>query len=209
MARVATGMAIASSAAKMDRQRLGQRGADATNVPANDSGSRLTLIDRERDIRSVLAAEYTALITYSQRLTANGPEAADLVHIVCIRVLSQPPVSGVENLSGWLRTVVFHTFVDFRRRARREIPTDPAVLDQSTTAFEPETCGPSVTMDDLRALVSALPAHYRVPFELFVFEHMRYAQIATMLGVSCSTVGTRINRARQRLRLLIRARQGR
>jgi DNA-directed RNA polymerase specialized sigma24 family protein len=65
---------------------------------------------------SSLAAEYRALISYSRRLTGNAPEATDLVHIVFTRVLSQPtPVAAVENVSGWLRTVLFHTFIDLRR----------------------------------------------------------------------------------------------
>jgi RNA polymerase sigma-70 factor (ECF subfamily) len=201
-----TGMAIASPTTTMGTEQ-GRRAGGHAVPAANDTRRPVLVIDR--DIGGVLAAEYRSLITYSRRLTSNGPEAADLVHIVCARVLAQQtPIAGVENLSGWLRTVLFHTFIDLRRRAKWEIPTDSAALDQPTTPPEAEPPGPSVTIDEIRALLLAVPAHYRVPYELFTFEDMPYARIATVLGLSCTTVGTRINRARERLRRLILLRYG-
>lgn len=204
MGRTLMGTAIASSMVNVDEEHCEQRGGRAP-APANDQQGDGRLVDR--DICGVLAAEYRALITYSRRLTANGPEAADLVHIVCTRVLSQrTPITSVENLSGWLRTVLFRTFVDLQRRARREIPTDSAVLERPTTVPEAEIEAPDVTIDDVRAVLATIPAHYRVPYEMFTFEHMPYARIAAVLGLSLATVGTRINRARGRLRQLIRER---
>ena len=206
MARMVTGMAIASSTTTMGTQQ-GRRVVGHAAPAANDTRQPELPIDR--DIGGVLVAEYHSLITYSRRLTSNGPEAADLVHIVCARVLAQrTPIVGVENLSGWLRTVLFHTFIDLRRRARWEIPTDAAALEQPADAPEAEPPGASLTIDDIRTLLSSVPTHYRVPYELFTFEDLPYARIATVLGLTCTTVGTRINRARERLRVLIRRRYG-
>lgn len=195
MARMLAGMAIASATTTMARER-------------SDEGHGATALVG-RDIGGLLAAEYRSLIIYSRRLTSNGPEAADLVHMVCARVLSQPtPIDGVENPPGWLRKVLFHAFVDLRRRARWEIPTDSAALELPAAPPETEAPGPQITIDDVRALLAVLPPRYRVPYELFTFEDMPYARIAVVLGLPCRTVGTRINRARERLRRLIRARYG-
>jgi RNA polymerase sigma-70 factor (ECF subfamily) len=207
MARSVSGALIASSASAVNGTRLAHRSAEATSVAANDGVNQLIVIDRR--IGGLLAAQYRSLIAYSRRLTSNGPEAADLVQIVFVRVLSQPaPVAAVRNLSGWLRTVLFNTFVDLRRRERREIPTDSAALDRRVAAPDEETALPQVTADDVRTAVAALPAHYRAPYELFTFQQMSYARIAAVLGLSRTTVGTRINRARERLRRFILARQG-
>jgi len=207
MARSVTGMVIASSAPVVDGDRLARRGGEATSVPTNDGPKHVIVIDHR--VGGLLTAEYRSLIAYSRRLTCNGPEAADLVHIVVMRVLSRPtPVAAVENLSGWLRTVLFHTFVDLRRRERREIPTDAAALEGRAVAPDEETASPQIDVDDLRALVAALPANYRAPYELFTFQRMSYARIAVVLGLSRTTVGTRINRARERLRRSILVRQG-
>jgi RNA polymerase sigma-70 factor, ECF subfamily len=205
--RLLEGTAVASATESMERQRVGDRGDRLPPRRTSDRRARAMPIDS--DIGRLLAAEYRSLILYSRRLTSNAPDAADIVHIVCARVLSQQAAAvDVENMSGWLRTVLFHTFVDLRRRAQREIPTDSEALDCPAAMPEADAAAPRPSIDEVRALLSALPPHYRVPYELFTFEEMPYARIATVLGLSSTTVGTRINRARRRLRRLIRARYG-
>jgi RNA polymerase sigma-70 factor (ECF subfamily) len=203
-------MAIAPATQAVGREDLARRASGATSAtsPVTNVGPNGVIMIEGR-IGGLLAAEYRSLIAYSRRLTGNGPEAVDLVHSVVTRVLSQPtPIAEVGNISGWLRTVLFHAFVDLRRRERWEIPTDSAALDRRSAVPEEEPTPPLVTIEEVRALLAALPAHYRMPYELFTFEGMPYARIAVVLGLSCTTVGTRINRARERLRRLIRARQG-
>jgi RNA polymerase sigma-70 factor, ECF subfamily len=162
----------------------------------------------QQAVGGALVAEYAALVTYSRRLTSNGSEATDLVQMVCARVLSQQTeVAKVENIAAWLRTVLFRQFVDVRRREKWEVPVESATLEQSCENNEPESRPFQVTVDDVRTLVPSLPAHYRVPYELYTFEEMPYSRIAAVLGLSCKTVATRINRARRRLRNLLEAQQ--
>jgi RNA polymerase sigma-70 factor (ECF subfamily) len=137
-------------------------------------------------------------------LTSNGPEAPDLVHAVFARVLSKwTQVAHPDNMSAWLRRILFHMFIDVRRRARWEIPTDAAALDRPAEPDTPEPPALRPTTAEVRALVLSLPEHYRAPYELFTFEEMSYEQIAARLAVPSRTVGTRINRARRRLRVLL------
>jgi hypothetical protein len=149
MGRTLVGMAIASSIATVDEGHGARRGGHAP-APANDQQANGRLVNR--DIPGLLAAEYRALILYSRRLTANGPGAVDILHMGCARVLSQrTPIEGVENPSGWLRTVLFHAFVDLPRCARWEIPTDSAALERPTNHDRPSPrCEPvrQVTHED-------------------------------------------------------------
>jgi len=209
MARSMMGMAIDSSERTVGTADLARRADNATSAGTTDERSPSVGLIERLIAALLLTSEYQPLISYSRRLTGNGPEAADLVHSVVARVLSQPtPIAAAGNPSGWLRTVLFHAFVDLRRRERREIPTESAALDRRSAAECEEPTPPPVTVDEVRALLARLPAHYREPYELFTFEDMPYARIAVVLGVSCTTVGTRINRARERLRRLIRAQHG-
>jgi len=155
-------------------------------------------------IGRLLVAEYRQLLVYARRLTSNGPEAADLVHMVFARVLSQGErIVCPENMAAWLRTVLFRLFVDLRRREKWEIPTDSAALDQPASVADLEPTRFRATIEDIRVVVLSLPSHYREPYELFTFEHMSYDRIAMRLGLSSKTVGSRINRARRRLRTLL------
>jgi len=161
-------------------------------------------------VGDVLVAEYEALMTYARRLTANDPEARDLVQMLCARVLPQGAiVVRLDNVSAWLRTVLFRLFVDFRRRAKREIPTHIVAVEMLAPDVDPDGHRePAPTVDDVRALLTALPRHYREPYEMFSFEGKSYEEISSQLGLPCRTVGTRINRARKKLRGLLQIRDG-
>jgi RNA polymerase sigma factor (sigma-70 family) len=174
--------------------------------PSNDSA----LTYEAPSVGDLLVAEYGALMTYARRLTANGPEARDLVHMVCARVLSQATtLVRLDNVSAWLRTVLFRLFVDVRRQAKREVPTHLVAVGLPALDVDPEALlEPVVTIDDVRALLAGLPTHYRVPYEMFSFDGMSYEEISSRLGLPSRTVGTRINRARKRLRCLLEIRNG-
>jgi RNA polymerase sigma-70 factor (ECF subfamily) len=209
MARVVRGTAIASSTTAMEHRPVARRDHKLLQRAANDVADGPDVAPVDGDVASVITSQYRWMIAYSRRLTANGSEAVDLVHIVITRVLSQrTPIAEVANISGWLRTVMFNTFIDLRRRAQWEIPTESASLDQPVPPAEAEPACRHVTMDDLRSVLAALPPHYRVPYEMFTFKEMPYARIAAVLGLSCVTVGTRISRARTRIRRMILERYG-
>ena len=57
-----------------------------------------------------------------------------------------------------------------------------------------------VSLDEVRAAVDELPDDVREAFRMYTFEGRRYAAIARSQGVATGTVGTRIMRARARLR---------
>ena len=112
---------------------------DAYGLAGEGPGDDGALRHDARAIGDVLVAEYGALMTYARRLTANGPEARDLVQMLCARVLSQgATVVRLDNVSAWLRTVLFRLFVDFRRRAKREIPTHLAAVELLAPDVDPE-----------------------------------------------------------------------
>ena len=66
----------------------------------------------------------------------------------------------------------------------------------------------SLTEESVRAQLQRLPVDQRRTFELFAFEGKTYDQIATQLGIAKATVGTRILRARLRIREVLVAAEG-
>jgi RNA polymerase sigma factor (sigma-70 family) len=111
----------------------------------------------------------------------------------------------VVNKRAWLRAVLFRLFVDERRRMTKERCSDNRILDQVEDTREPPASWTSLTIEDVQSTLPLLPRRYREPYDLFAFHQLSYRDIAARLGLSVRTVGTRITRARRKLRRLLRA----
>src|SRR4051795_5916489 len=82
----------------------------------------------------------THLRTVAYRMLGSLPEADDAVQESWLR-LSRTSTSGVENLGGWLTTIVARVCLDRRRsrKARREEPlAAPAPIVSRDAGSDPE-----------------------------------------------------------------------
>lgn len=110
------------------------------------------------------------------------------------------------NERAWLARVLRNVFIDRLRRisARREQPIEE---DHEMTG-ESDAWWAALTTEAIREQLAKLPADQRVTFERFAFEGKSYDEIAAELAIAKGTVGTRILRARLRLRELLTAERG-
>ena len=117
-----------------------------------------------------------------------------------------PLLPPATNHQAWLTTVLKNLFVDRLRRrdARAEIPADDARLPDREREVLPWWLELGAVDVD-RELVK-LPSRQRATFRLFAFEGKSYDEIAQEQGIAKATVGTRILRARLRLKQLLEAR---
>jgi RNA polymerase sigma-70 factor (ECF subfamily) len=95
-----------------------------------------------------------------------------------------------------------------KRRPSHEPMTDH---HDGLTQLEPDGPEPEwskLTLDDIRGALDALEPVYREVYQLHTFEDRTYDQIAHQLGIQRVTVGTRLNRARKKLREVLVARFG-
>jgi RNA polymerase sigma-70 factor (ECF subfamily) len=97
-----------------------------------------------------------------------------------------------------------HLFIDRCRKLSRRPPHD-AIEGESVPeeVIEPEPPWASLSIEDVRAALAELDASFRRVYELHVFEKYSYDQIAADLGIQKATVGTRLNRARHKLREIL------
>jgi RNA polymerase sigma-70 factor (ECF subfamily) len=97
-------------------------------------------------------------------------------------------------------------FIDKLRRlkARREDLTDEP---REATPVEAAAWWETVTAEEVQAQLAELPLDQRRTFELFAFEGKSYDEIAASMGIAKATVGTRILRARGKLRELLTRRR--
>jgi RNA polymerase sigma-70 factor (ECF subfamily) len=62
-----------------------------------------------------------------------------------------------------------------------------------------------LTADHVRRAAARLPSELRDAYCMFAFEDHTYAEVAAALGIPTTTVGTRILRARARLKEMLAA----
>lgn len=145
------------------------------------------------------------LLAVAMRLCGHPSDATDLVQDTYERALGAAPrLSPGTNLAAYLVTVLHHLFIDRVRRRRVELPSDPALLESAAPESEPEPAPRwlQVGDDELAAAISRLNDEFREVFALHA-RGLSYQEIAERLGIPRATVGTRLARARRKLRSLL------
>jgi RNA polymerase sigma-70 factor (ECF subfamily) len=153
-----------------------------------------------------LIASLSRLEACARRLTANPADADDLVQATCLRALEnwQRFVDGsLTDFKKWVVTIMSNLHCDGLRKRHREL-LSPDLDDRPDEAL-PDEPPPwhQLKQESVAAAVSALPAVLHAPYILFATDHLSYAAIAERLNVPPRTVGTRIFRARARLRVVL------
>lgn len=147
-------------------------------------------------------ADRTRLQAVAYRVLGSAGEADDAVQEAWLR-LSRSDTSEVENLSGWLTTVVARVCLDMlrSRRSRREerLALDgefiPDAADPERDAMLAESVGLA-----MQAVVQRLAPAERVAFVLHDLFDLPFEEIAPILGRSEAAARQLASRARRRVR---------
>jgi RNA polymerase sigma-70 factor (ECF subfamily) len=155
----------------------------------------------------ILASHTPQLERFALRLCGDPADASDLVQDTFVRALArQEDFLPGSNAGAWLTTILRRLFIDrYRRRVRapRTLGLDAAGAFEPA---EPEPAWASLSIDEVKAALLELDDDFRVVFELHALEGRSYSAIAEQLGLNKVTVGTRLTRARKKLRAVLTAR---
>lgn len=163
----------------------------------------------EKLFKGVVQLEKAEFVQYVERYsdtvyrvalhTCKSPaDAEDITQNVFLKLYKeQKPFEGEEHVRRWLIRVAVNEGRSLVHSAwfRRSAPLEDyaGVVD-----FEaPEE-------SELFLLVMALPKKYRVPVYLFYYEDYPIKEVAALCGLKESTVQTRLQRAREKLRQKMR-----
>lgn len=180
-----------------------QEDPGGTSVRSFDDASR------RRQVDELFRAHGDFLRRLAARLCRPPIDPEDLLQDVFERaVLHVHALVPEMDHRGWLARVMRNLFIDQLRR-RTAAPKHAALDDEAPApAVDAREWWEGLDGDDIRARLAELPGELRQAFELFAFEGCSYADIATRLGIPKMTVGTRILRARRRLKQLFLAARG-
>jgi RNA polymerase sigma-70 factor, ECF subfamily len=172
--------------------------AGGSSVDPGDASS-------QKRLRALTHEHQDFLRGLARKLCRSHFDPEDLVQDVLLKTVAHfdrlPPDV---NHAAWMARVMRNLFVD-RVRSRASAPTPVDVDDVPLSAPAPDERAwwEELSSADIRAAAEQLPAELRDAFERFAFQRQSYKEIAAGLGVPVATVGTRVLRARRRLRALL------
>jgi RNA polymerase sigma-70 factor (ECF subfamily) len=148
----------------------------------------------------------THLRAVAYRMLGSVSEADDAVQEAWLR-LRRSGVSGVENLRGWLTTVVARVCLNMlqSRKARREEPLGPHLPDPIVSREDgPDPEHEALLADSvglaLLVVFDTLPPAERLAFVLHDMFEVSFQEIAPIVGRSPAAARQLASRARRRVR---------
>ena len=170
--------------------------AESTDPATTTTGRRA----REQLFAQLYTSYEQDMRRYAYLLAGDKPTADDLVQEALLRAWrSLDRLQNIDAAKGWLLTILR------RENARRFERYQPQVAD-----LPPEELGcrdpcydTSTEAFVLRRAVDELAEEYRAPLLMQVLEGYSQKEIAQQVGITPAGVGTRLFRARQKLRLAL------
>ncbi len=130
---------------------------------------------------------------------ADTEDRKDLFQEIVLQAwLSYPRFNHASKFSTWLYRVALNTAISHIRKVSRK----PVVSGDDTLLQHIADQTPAVQTEEykiLHQLIGDLPALEKALIVLYMDEYS-YAEIAEIMGISASNVGTRINRIKEKLR---------
>ena len=163
--------------------------------------------ERTQEFEVIVRAHHGAMVAFARRLSGDSAEAHDLVQDTLERALRRlDTLRPGSNARAWLFTILHHGFIDRCRKRTYEATT---ALGEEEVAMPPasEPGAPpawtAISAEQLRAAIAALDESFRTVYRMHSLEGRSYQEIALALGIPVNTVGTRLARARRKLKALL------
>ncbi len=153
----------------------------------------------ERLLSSVYEEFGATMLRFIQRRVPVQADAEDILQDVFVRIHSTKAVPrSQEHVQAWVYQIVRNCIADYYRHQRDE----PVVYEEHNDAsYELE--GDDEVLSCLRSMADQLPDMYRQAIVLVEFEGMPQKDLAKALGLSASGAKSRVQRARQKLRMAL------
>ena len=148
---------------------------------------------------------HDGIYKYFLKLT-QGDEAgaSDMLQDTFVKVfVNLDKYNPAFTFGQWIYTIAHNTFIDYKRRRRREDVSIDS-LPKSSSPFDSEATPEERIINEqhevqVERLMAALPEKYRELAELRFVKEYSYEEIAAQLDIPIGTVKTQIHRVRERL----------
>ncbi len=163
----------------------------------------------DKEAFAVLVDRYLEKIKrYGRRFVYEKSNLDDLVQDVFIKVYTNIQSFSVDRrFSPWIYRIAHNEFVNaIRKRAYENlIPVDfDTFFPQLQSPDDPEKDFDfKLSREAIESSLGDIEAKYREVIVLYFFEELDYKSIAEILSVPIATVGVRLKRAKEKLKVLL------
>ena len=169
---------------------------DAAEAVADDPD------DSRTAFRQQLLAAIPKLRAFALSLASHADYADDLVQETLMKAWNhQQSFQEGTNIKAWLFTILRNEYFSQLRKRRREV--EDADGDYASSVTTPGSQESQLDMADLRIALQQLPDDQREAVVLVGASGFSYQEVAEICRVPVGTVKSRVNRARNKLAVLL------
>jgi RNA polymerase sigma factor (sigma-70 family) len=153
----------------------------------------------------IVDAHYQGLYRFALSMCRRDATAQDLVQQTFLQWAKKGhSMRDTSKIKTWLFTTLYREWLSIARREKKyeEVEFQPDVHSGPQEYDEGEN--PRVDNATLQAALDELDPHYRAPLVLFYLKELSYRDIADTLGIPIGTVMSRLSRAKDSLRSILR-----
>ena len=143
------------------------------------------------------------LYRYLFQLSGNPEIAEDLVQDTFLKAYDHLESYKGENIRPWLYRVAHNSYIDWYRKEKRNIPTDPKLISTINCGSNPsleEWYLAKEKLTDWFIAVRELPERQRHIILLRDYHELSYQEIANILDMTLANVKVLLYRSRQRIK---------
>jgi len=160
--------------------------------------------DAAVDFGQIAEQHRPVLLGAALKLSGDPEVAKDLVQDTLLRGLRRfDHLQHGTHIRAWLMTILTNLFYDHLKHQKVVRRAEPELAGAEADELAGDAVFTSIDDDDLHAAVAALDPELRDVVELCYLRQLRYREVAAMLSLPVGTIGTRLMRARARLRALL------
>ncbi len=171
-----------------------------------------SLVDRckigDRKAQFELYQQYAkAMYNICLRITNHEEEAQDVLQEAFILVFHKiTDFRGDSTIGAWLKRIVVNTAINAVKKRRMELTPIDNLKPQADTneIVREEEENIIFQVEEVKKAIRKLPDGFRVVISLYLLEGYEHGEIAEILGISESTSKSQYNRAKAKLREILK-----